>query len=189
MALHLERQGITPAIEVIAESALTSLDLRMQPEIAGMKLFLGEEEVSTLIREEQTGNLASLFSAKPEVRRALLGLQRSVGERLDLVAEGRDMGTVVFPDAQVKFFLTAELDQRSQRRYLELCQRGEKVSSDAVRDEMRARDHRDASRKESPLVPAPDAIIIDTTGLAPDEVLEAMLKHIASRVNFPTEEA
>jgi len=180
MALHLSRLGVNPDAEVIEDNALTSLNVRVEPEVAGMKLFLDHEEVSSLIRDEQVGNLASRFSARPEVRRALLDLQRSVGARADLVAEGRDMGTVVFPDARVKFFLTADPEQRAQRRYRELLERGQEVDWQDVREEMRARDQRDESRREAPLFPAKDAVVVDTTGLSPDMVLKLMLEHIRS---------
>jgi cytidylate kinase len=183
MALHLERLGVSPDAEEVAAHALESLDLRIEPHIAGMKLFLGGEDVSQIIREEKTGNLASRFSAKPEVRRALLGLQRSLGERMNLVAEGRDMGTVVFPVAALKFFVTADLAQRAERRYAELLRREQKANLSEVLAEMRARDDRDESRAESPLVQAPDAIVVDTTSLSPHQVLEIMMNHIGVRLD------
>ena len=136
-ALHLLRLGIAVEAEHIPESALTSLDLRMVPDGKSMKLFLGEEEVTDLIRDEHIGAAASVFSAKPCVRQALLGLQRSAGKSWNLVAEGRDMGTVVFPDAAVKFFVTADQGVRCQRRYLELLARGEQVEPGEVLVEMR----------------------------------------------------
>ncbi|MBI4964915.1 MAG: (d)CMP kinase [Desulfomonile tiedjei] len=181
MALHLIRNGIVPDSQDIPESALESLDLRIEPEIASMRLFLGPEEVTQMIRDEWLGMQASRFSTRPEVRRALLGLQRAAGSRWDLVAEGRDMGTVVFPDASVKFFVTADLVERSKRRHLEILQRGNSTPLDQVREEMRARDHRDESRDHSPLVQARDAIVIDTTHLTPQQVLERMLQDIEAK--------
>ncbi len=182
MALHLSRLGISPGKEQIGEDVLTSLDVRIEPHVAGMKLFLDGEDVSQTIRQEKTGNLASRFSTKPEVRKALLGMQRSLGERMNLVAEGRDMGTVVFPHAPVKFFMTADLDLRSQRRYAELVESGHEVRLVDVLEEMRARDDRDVSRKEAPLVRASDAMVVDTTNLSPQQVLEIMMKHIENRL-------
>jgi len=189
MALHLIRSGIVPGAERIPESALESLDLRIEPQIASMRVFLGEEEVTAMIRDEWLGEQASRFSTKPEVRRALLGLQRSASSKWDLVAEGRDMGTVVFPDAQVKFFVTAELSERSKRRHLELVERGDSTPLDKVRQEMRARDDRDESREASPLVKAQDAITIDTTNLNPQQVLGQMLKDIEARIHLPSRDA
>ncbi len=182
MALHLLRHGVALEAEHVPQSAVTSLDLRMEADAGSMKLFLGAEEVTHLIRDERTGAAASVYSTKPVVRQALLGLQRSARERWNLVAEGRDMGTVVFPDAAVKFFVTADLTVRSRRRYLELLARGEDVESREVLTEMRARDHRDESRAVSPLVKAPDAICIDTTNLAQGEVVDEMMSHIRQRL-------
>ncbi len=178
MALHLLRHGIELAAEHIPDNALTSLNLRMEPDAGAMKLFLGTEDVTNLIRDEQIGAAASVFSTKLRVRQALLGLQRSTRERWNLVAEGRDMGTVVFPDAAVKFFVTAALEVRSERRYQELQERGEDVEASEVLAEIRARDHRDESRDVSPLVRAPDAIFIDTTNLARELVVDAMMTYI-----------
>jgi CMP/dCMP kinase len=182
MALHLLRHGVALEAEHVPQSAVTSLDLRMEADAGSMKLFLGAEEVTHLIRDERTGAAASVFSTKPVVRQSLLGLQRSTRERWNLVAEGRDMGTVVFPDAAVKFFVTADLAVRSRRRYLELLARGEDVESREVLDEMRARDHRDETRAISPLAKAPDAICIDTTNLTQGEVVDEMLRHIRQRL-------
>lgn len=186
MSLHLIRSGIVPNAEIIPTSALKSLDLRIEPEIASMRLFLGEEDVTCMIRDEWLGVQASRFSTRPEVRRALLGLQRAAGSRWDLVAEGRDMGTVVFPDAKVKFFVSADLGERAKRRHLELLERGESAQLDNVRAEMRARDHRDETRQESPLYKAPDAIAIDTTNLNPQQILELMMAHIKAKIGHPS---
>jgi CMP/dCMP kinase len=178
MALHLLRRGIAVEAEDIPDSALISLDLGLEPDAEATKLFLGKEDVTHLIRDEHIGAAASVFSTRPRVRQALLGLQRSASDRWNLVAEGRDMGTVVFPDAAVKFFVTADLKVRSERRYQELQARGEDVGAGEVLAEMRARDHRDESREVSPLVKAPDAIFIDTTSLTRAGVVDKILSYI-----------
>jgi len=179
VALHLIRLGLTADDDPIPESALGSVGLKVEPEVASMKLFLGEEEVSHIIRSERIGAAASKFSAKPEVRRALLAIQRCAASRGRVVAEGRDMGTVVFPDAEVKFFLVADLTERSRRRHLEVSAGSEKVEFSKVRSEMQARDRRDESRDQAPLVQARDALVIDTTSLDPTQVLQRMEDHIA----------
>lgn len=179
MALHLIRLGIKPDSPRVPEELLQP-DLKMRPDIASMILFLGSEDVTDLIRQEEIGVAASKFSALPEVRRALLGFQRHAATKWNLVAEGRDMGTVVFPDAQVKFFLTADVEERSRRRFNELLARGEGPDFQKVLTEMRERDERDISRKEAPLVQAPDAILIDSTNLEPEEVLMNMISHLES---------
>ncbi len=181
MALHLMRNGIEPGAACIPNGIVTSLDLRMEPHAGSMRFFLGSEEVTRLIREERVGTAASAFSAKPHVRKALLGLQRSAGHRWNLVAEGRDMGTIVFPDADIKFFVTADLEVRSQRRYQELLAGGKEVEARVVLAEMRARDRRDETREVSPLMKAPDAILIDTTHLGQREVVDKLLSYIRRR--------
>jgi len=182
MALHLLRRGISPDCETVPEADLQALDLVIEPEVGLMRLFLDSEDLTGLIREEQIGMSASRFSAKPEVRRTLLGLQRQAALKWDLVAEGRDMGSVVFPHAQVKFFLTAGLEVRSKRRHLELAGRGEDTDLCTVVSSMRSRDLRDESRRESPLVMAKDAIHIDTTDLPPEEVLRLMVTRVREKI-------
>jgi CMP/dCMP kinase len=174
-ALHLLKKGVRPGIDLVRAGDFETLDLRVEPGIAHIRLFLGDDDVSEIIREESIGVSASKFSTNPDVRKALLGLQRSFACRWNIVAEGRDMGTVVFPNAKVKFFLTADLNERAGRRYKELLERGEIVDLAVVRNEMRSRDYRDELRKEAPLVPASDAVIIDTTGLSPVQALALML--------------
>jgi len=184
LALHLLRRGISPDTDTIPEEDLRALDLRIEPGVGCMRLFLQSEEVTSLIREEDIAGRASRFSAKPEVRRTLLGLQRRAGSQWNLVAEGRDMGTVVFPHAAVKFFMTADIKVRSRRRYLELVERGENADLCRVLSEMRSRDIRDESRTEAPLIQAPDAILIDTTDLTPDEVLDLMSERVEERIGL-----
>lgn len=184
VALHLMRLGIAPDGAPVPEEALSSAHLRIEPEPASMLVFLGQENVSDLIRDESVGSAASRFSARPEVRRVLLAVQRAAAEVGSVVAEGRDMGTVVFPHAQVKFFLTADLSERAERRYRELLERENTASLPEVRDDMIARDRRDASRDEAPLIRAADARIVDTTGLSPGEVLEIMLAYVSEKMPF-----
>ncbi|MCX5862449.1 MAG: (d)CMP kinase [Desulfomonile sp.] len=184
MALHLMRNGLLPNSEPVPEPILKSLDLRIEFLVGSMKVHLGGEDVTDIIREQRIGTVASQFSAQIEVRRALLDLQRSASSKWNLVAEGRDMGTVVFPDAKVKFFLTADLEERSRRRYLELVNKGEQTQLSLVKREIHSRDQRDESRQESPLVRPDDAIPIDTTLMDPEEVLECMMSHVAIKNRF-----
>jgi CMP/dCMP kinase len=182
LALHLLRRGIAPDCDGVPEADLQALDLAIEPDVGLMRLYLNSEDVTGLIREEQIGTSASRFSAKPEVRRALLAIQRRAALKWNLIAEGRDMGSVVFPHAQVKFFLTADLEVRSRRRHLELEGRGEDTELSTVVSAMRSRDLRDESRRESPLVMAKDAVRIDTTDLSTDEVLRIMVTHVNDRI-------
>lgn len=184
MAVHLLRMGTPPNGSPVPEKSLKALDLRIEPGVASMRLFLGSEEITEVIREERTGLAASVFSARAEVRRALIGVQRSAGHKWNLVAEGRDMGTVVFPEATVKFFLTADLNERAKRRFMELRTRGDNAELMRVQSEMDARDHRDRTRHDAPLIKAPDAVCIDSTHLDAEQVLERMLEHVREKLEL-----
>jgi CMP/dCMP kinase len=182
MAMHLLRGGVSPDGNAVPQESLKSFSLRIEPGIATMRLFLGNEEVTQAIREEATGVAASVFSARPEVREALIGVQRSAGRTWNLVAEGRDMGSVVFPEATVKFFLNADLGERAKRRFAELRDRGDEAELERVRSEMDARDQRDRTRHDAPLIVAPDALCIDSTHLDPEQVVDRMLELIRERL-------
>jgi cytidylate kinase len=147
------------------------------------RVLLNGEDVTDAVREPQVSAAASKVSAVPGVRRALLGLQRSIAEENNVVMEGRDIGSVVFPNAQVKIFLDADSRERARRRSHELQQAGEPVNPGDVAHELRARDERDRQRAESPLVQAPDAQLVDTTELTPDQVEEAILKIVRARLS------
>lgn len=140
------------------------------------KVFLDGAEVTDLIRTEGAGNNASKVAAMPGVRAALLDWQRGYAQPPGLVADGRDMGTAVFPQAQLKFFLTASPAERAQRRYKQLKEKGLPANLAALTAEIEERDARDRSRAASPLVPAPDAIEIDSTAMGIDEVVERVLQ-------------
>jgi cytidylate kinase len=135
-------------------------------------------DLSAEIRSAQAGQLASRVSAVPAVREKLVAMQRALGEAGDAVLEGRDIGTVVFPDAALKVFLTASPDERALRRCDDLATRGIRVEVADVAREIAERDERDRSRAHSPLRPADDAVILDTTGLSIDEVV-ARLRALA----------
>ncbi len=182
-ALHLLNRGVSITNPKVSSADLDSLDMRIDPVPGSMLLFLNGDDVTDVIRREYIGTAASILSALPDVRAALLDIQRSAGENWDLVAEGRDMGTVVFPHASVKFFLTASLEERSRRRYLELVNRGLSPSLEEVIDDMRARDERDEKRSASPLKPAADAIIMDTSGSGIDEVVREVLLQVRRSVS------
>jgi cytidylate kinase len=178
VALHLMRRGIADASRPVPPEALESLNLSIEPAVGAMRLFLNGEDVTASIRSEDVSNAASKYSSRPEVRRTLIGLQREAGARWNLVAEGRDMGSVVFPGAKAKFFLTADLGVRARRRYLEIEERGEHSKFEEILVDMRNRDLRDESRQVAPLVQAPDAIHLDTTGLTIEQVVEQVIRHI-----------
>ncbi len=147
-----------------------------------LKIYLDNEEVSLLIRTEEIGSRASEVAAIPAVRTALLARQRAFLQPPGLVADGRDMGTVVFPDAPLKIFLTAAMDERAQRRYKQLKGKGIDVTLASVIKDLRIRDERDRNRTVAPLKPAEDAIIIDTTECSIKEVSETVMQWVNERI-------
>lgn len=144
---------------------------------------LNGQDVTHDIREPEVSEAASKISAIPGVRRAMVDAQRQMSEGASVVMEGRDIGTVVFPEADVKIFLDAESDVRAGRRVEELRGKGLDPGAEAVASEMLERDRRDRNRADAPLVQAPDAVYLDTTGLSIEEVEEAVLRLIRSRVS------
>jgi cytidylate kinase len=147
----------------------------------GQRIILEGEEVTDAIRNEQIGAGASLVASLPAVREALLMRQQAFQEMPGLVADGRDMGTVVFPDAPLKVFLTASAEERARRRYLQLKAKGDDVNLASLLDEIRARDERDTQRAVAPLIPAADAIQLDSTELSIEQVMERILSEVANR--------
>jgi cytidylate kinase len=144
-------------------------------------VVLEGEEVTELVRSEDVGALASLVAAVPAVRAALLARQRAFRESPGLVADGRDMGTVVFPGAELKVFLTASAGERAERRYKQLIGKGDAVSLPRLVADIEARDRRDIERSVSPLRPAQDAVIVDTTAMSIPSVLQRLIAEVRER--------
>jgi CMP/dCMP kinase len=178
VALRWAREGLSFSDEAALERVCTGLDLQFRLEGGENHLYLGEEDVSAAIRSPEMDRLSSTLSALQQVRKAMTELQKKLGSNGRVVAEGRDMGTVVFPEADFKFFLTADLEIRAERRYRERIMRGETISLKNVAREMIKRDEQDMNRILSPLRPAEDAVLIDTSCLNPDQVMNAMLEKI-----------
>jgi cytidylate kinase len=145
-----------------------------------LNVLVNDENVTEKIRNEKIGLLASRVSAIPLVRASLLSIQRNVGKRGGIVAEGRDMGTVVFPDADYKFYLEASADVRARRRYNELCMPGSNVDYDEVRRDLIVRDRQDREREIAPLKAFEGATIIDSTYMTISEVVETMMSIIGA---------
>jgi cytidylate kinase len=158
------------------DAALAALvgALRFELRDGGAGLAVGGRDVSVAIRRPDAGELASRVSTRPVVRERLVAFQRALGAAGGVVMEGRDIGTVVFPDAPVKLYLTADPAERAARRAAELRARGETVDVVALAADLAARDRRDGARAHSPLRPAPDAEVVDTTGLPFEEVVARM---------------
>jgi CMP/dCMP kinase len=159
------------AVAVIAEH----LDVSFEQGSGGTRIILENDNVTQTIREERVGNNASIIAAYNRVRDALLKRQRAFAVEPGLVADGRDMGTVVFPDAPLKIFLTASAEERARRRVAQLEQKGIEVDYDVVLADIEERDERDRSRAAAPLKPADDAVELDTTELTIDEVAQQIL--------------
>lgn len=149
------------------------------------KIILESEDITSTIRTEEVGHMASVIAALPAVRASLLSRQRAFREAPGLVTDGRDMGTVVFPDAEMKFFLTASPEIRAERRFKQLKQQGLDVNLGSLLEELRLRDKRDSERSIAPLRPAEDAIIIDTDHLPVLQVVEKILEEISRKKAFP----
>jgi cytidylate kinase len=158
------------------QNKISEIASKLNVEFRDGKIFLDNAEVTDLIRTETAGNNASKVAAMPGVRAALLDWQRDYARLPGLVADGRDMGTTVFPQAGVKFFLTASAEERAQRRHKQLKEKGLPANLAALTAEIEERDARDRSRTASPLVPAMDAIEIDSTAMGIDEVVEFVLQ-------------
>ena len=157
------------------EHALAKVAEHLNVRFNGGHIFLGTEEVGNAIRAEDVGNTASKIAALPGVRQALYGLQLSFRETPGLVADGRDMGTVIFPGAKLKVFLTASVEARAQRRYKQLIDKGFSANMDDLLADLQARDARDTQRAVAPLVPAEGAHILDTSQMTADEAVEQVL--------------
>ena len=178
VALQAEREGIDIHDGKSMRRLCQGLDLRFVTQGEEVKLFMGGEDISSAIRSPEMDMLSSAVSAVKEVREAMTALQRKIGLKGGVVAEGRDMGTVVFPDARHKFFLTASAEVRAGRRYQERRVRGESVTREEVAKELAKRDQQDSERAIAPLLPARDGKIIDTTLLKASEVVEMILAEV-----------
>ena len=178
VALAIKRAGLTLNDEAAVASICDNLDIRFVPGGDTNGVYMGDEDVSEVIREPDMDLFASDISKLDAVRKAMTSLQRKIGAQGPLVAEGRDMGTVVFPEAQHKFYVDATMEVRVERRFQERKNRGESISREEVREDLIKRDRQDMNRSLAPLKPAVDAVIIDTTGLSLDQVIEQIVGKI-----------
>lgn len=163
------------------EAGLARVAAELPASFRGGAVWLANEDVSEAIRAEAVGAGASQVAALPAVRDALAGRQRAWRQPPGLVADGRDMGTVIFPDAAAKVFLTASAEARAERRYKQLIEKGNSANLTDLVADMQARDARDTSRAVAPLRPAPDALLLDTTHMDIDSAVQAVLAHYRSR--------
>lgn len=173
-------------VDIASEEALVPmaahLDVRFVSQEGEMQVILEGEDVSSEIRTQDVSNTASKVAAFPRVREALLRRQRAFRELPGLIADGRDMGTVVFPDAPVKIFLDASSEERANRRMLQLQEKGFSVNFERLLSEIKERDERDRNRSIAPLVPADDALVLDSTSMSIEQVIEIALKYAREKL-------
>ena len=170
-ALAVQQQAIDPENEAAVAKAGATLDVQFRSN----QILLGGQDVSEVIRQEHVGNLASRLAPNPKLRAALLSRQRAFRLAPGLVADGRDMGTIVFPDAQVKIFLIADVQARAQRRAKQLIEKGISANLEDLLADMRARDARDTQRSVAPLIAAKDAHVVDSSTLTIDQTVQSIL--------------
>lgn len=181
LGLHAEQQGVALDDEQAVEALARRLPVQFREEGGDTLVLLDGADISHAIRDERVGELASRVAVLQPVRDALLARQQAFAEAPGLVADGRDMGTVVFRDAPLKIFLTASAEERARRRYNQLKEKGFGANLPALVEDIRARDDRDTQREVAPLKPADDAIVIDSTSLSIDDVVNRILDEAARR--------
>lgn len=174
MALYFLRSGIAKEDEAAISKAAREVDVTIRYENGEQQVLLNGENVNGLIRKEEVGNTASVISAYGEVRKKLVELQQQLAEQADVIMDGRDIGTVVLPKAQVKIYLTASVETRAKRRYDELTEKGQNCELKEIEQDIADRDYRDMHREISPLKQAEDAVLVDSSHKGIEEVVETI---------------
>ena len=176
IALYMTGKCVKSNETYKVKEELNNIRLDIVYENGEQQIILNDENVSRLNRNPEISKAASSFAQVPEVRERLLILQRELADKRPVVMDGRDIGTKVLPSASVKIFLTADVKVRAERRYKELTEKGEKVNLEDIMSDIKSRDEQDMNRKVSPLVQASDAVLVDTSSLSIDEVVDAIIK-------------
>ena len=174
MAYFFLQQGVDKDDEAAITAAVSGADVTIRYENGAQQVLLNGENVTAYLRTEQVGNMASATSVYPAVRTKLVALQQKLAKTTDVIMDGRDIGTCVLPDAQVKIYLTASVDTRAKRRYNELVEKGEAADLEKIATDIEARDNRDMHREMSPLRQAEDAVLVDSSDMSIDEVVAAI---------------
>lgn len=179
VALTIDRAGAgeLPEEDPLFAAALKGTAVTIEPTPSGVRVFLSGEDVTALLREERLGRIASRVSSFPSVRKALFDLQRTLALAGKIVMDGRDIGSVILPEARLKIFLVADPEVRAKRRLLDLERTGQKASFDTVLSDINERDDRDRNRKIAPLVQAPGAILLDTSSMTVIEAVDWIVAH------------
>ena len=176
LALYFIRQGIDKDDETKISEAVKDCNVTIDYVNGEQQVILNGENVTGLIRTEEVGNMASASSVFKDVRTKLVSLQQDLAKSKDVIMDGRDIGTCVLPEAQVKVFLTASVDERASRRYKELVEKGEKPDLEKIKKDIEERDYRDSHRENSPLRQAEDAVLVDSSNMTIEEVVNAITK-------------
>lgn len=176
MALYLLKKNVNRENIDEIKNVCEGAEISIAYENGIQQVYLNGENVTAHLRDESVGNMASVSSTVPEVRAKLLMLQKNLAAENDVVMDGRDIGTNILPDAQVKIYLTASVETRAKRRYLELMEKGEECDLKKIADDIRDRDERDMNRETAPLRQAEDAIYLDSSDLTIDQVVAEILK-------------
>lgn len=175
IALYFIRNGVDTGSGTDVKTALDGIKIGVGYKDGAQRMLLNGEDVSDVIRTEEVSAQASVVAAIPAVREKLLDLQRDLAKQSDVIMDGRDIGTNILPDAQLKIYLTASVDERARRRYLELTAAGEDCSLDDIKKEIADRDYRDMHRETAPLRQAEDAVLLDTSDMNLDQVCEKIV--------------
>ncbi|MGX1024133.1 (d)CMP kinase [Flavobacterium sp. CS20] len=181
---HCFENGKLNASKLMAQLDDIDIDFKFDNNSQNSTILLNQTNVEKNIRGMQVSNYVSYVAELPEVRQKLVELQRKMSKEHNLVMDGRDIGSVVFPDADIKFFMTASAEERAKRRFDELQQKGEQITFEEVYQNIQKRDQIDTTRQHSPLIQAKDAIVIDNTNLTKEEQFELMLLKISERINL-----
>lgn len=172
IALYFIQNNLDVTDEKNVEQGCGNIDIRLQFIDGNQEVFLNGKKVTTEIRREEVGNMASTMAAKKIVRDKLLTLQREIAAANDVIMDGRDIGTNVLPDAEVKIYLTASIENRANRRYQELVKKGDTPDLEAIKADIEKRDYQDMNREIAPLKQAEDAIYLDTSDMSIEEVVD-----------------
>lgn len=175
LAIHFLKEGLQPEDTEKIKEACKNAVVTLQYEDGVQQVYLNGENVTAMLREEKVGNMASVSSAIPEVRAQLLELQRDLARTKDVVMDGRDIGTNILPNADVKIYLTASVEERARRRYVELQEKGVACNLEEIAHDIEERDTRDMNREIAPLKQAEDATFVDSSDMSIDEVVEAIV--------------
>lgn len=175
VALACMRTGVSVSDEAAALSVLNGIDMRIEPEQGGQRIFLDGKDITAEIRTPEIGKGASEVAAFRKVRERLVEIQQELARKYPVVMDGRDIGTVVLPDAELKIYLDAGVEERARRRQGELLAQGKTEELSEVMEKIRQRDEADKTREHSPLRMADDAILLDSTGMSAEEVVQAIL--------------